>query len=196
MTGRIERWIFILFVVCLIFSPAFSSAADDAGTLNKGTKEFGIGSGYAWSFESNRNIEMIPLDIRYGMVFTNPMGPSILKGNFEILGEATYDYVLDQDRYGLGLSALLRYNFLWSDCFKPFLELGIGVYHTNLSMKDFPNDFNFLSQGGAGFNLFISPKVALQADFRIQHLSNASLYDDNAGLNMFRGGLGIAYFFQ
>jgi hypothetical protein len=196
MKGRTEIWVGILFAVCLVFIPSFSWAEDDAYLLKKGTKEFGIGSGYADSFDSNSDIDMIPLDIRYGIVLTNPIGSSILKGNFEILGEATYDYVLDQDRYGLGLSALVRYNFLWSDCFKPFLEAGIGVYHTNLSMKDFPNDFNFLSQGGIGFNLFISPKVALQADFRVQHLSNASFYDDNAGLNMYRGGLGVAYFFQ
>jgi hypothetical protein len=196
MKGRTERWVGILFVVCLVFIPSFSWADDDAYLLKKGTKEFGIGSGYADSFSSNSDIDMVPLNIRYGYVFTNPMGPSILNGNFEILGEATYDYVLDQDRYGLGLSGLLRYNFLWSDCFKPFFEIGIGVYHTNLSMEGFPNDFNFLSQGGVGFNLFVSSNIALQADFRVQHMSNAGFYENNSGLNMTRGGLGIAYFFK
>lgn len=196
MKGRIKRWIGMLVVFCLILMPNFSRAEDDAGVLNKGTKEFGIGSGYATSFNSNSNIDMIPLDIRYGVVLTDPVGPSILKGNVEILGEATYDYVLDQDRYGVGLSALVRYNFLWSECFKPFFEIGIGVYHTNLSMEDFPNDFNFLSQGGVGFNLFVSRSVALQADFRVQHMSNAGFYEHNDGLNMYRGGLGVAYFFR
>jgi len=195
MKGRTEGWVGILFVVCLVFIPNFSWAEDDAYLLKKGTKEFSIGSGFATSFDSNESIDMVPLDIRYGCVFTDPLGPSFLKGNFEILYEATYDYVLDQDRYGLGLSALMRYNFLWTDCFKPFFEVGIGVYHTNLSMEDFPNDFNFLSQGGVGFNLFVSSNVALQVDYRVQHLSNASLYKHNAGLNMYKGGLGIAYFF-
>ena len=195
MKERIERWVGILFVVCLVFIPSFSWADDDAYLLKKGTKEFGIGSGYAKSFNSNRNIDMVPLDIRYGIVLTDPIGPSILKGNFEILGEATYDYVLDQDRYGVGLSALIRYNFLTSDFFKPFFQVGIGAYHTNLSMEDFPNDFNFLSQAGVGFNLFVSSDVALQVDYRVQHLSNAGLYEHNDGLNMYKGGLGIAYFF-
>ena len=139
---------------------------------------------------------MVPLDIRYGVVLTDPIGPSILKGNFEILGEATYDYIVDQGGYGVGLSALFRYNFLTSDCFKPFFQVGIGVYNTNLSMKDFPNDFNFLSQAGVGFNLFISPKVALQGVYGAQHLSNASFYKHNGGLNLLKGGLGIAYFFK
>jgi hypothetical protein len=196
MKGRTERWVGILFVVCLVFIPSFSWADDDAYLLKKGTKEIGIGSGFATSFDSNRNIDMVPLDIRYGIVLTDPIGPSFLKGNFEILGEATYDYIVDQGGYGIGLSALFRYNFLTSDCFKPFLQVGIGVYHTNLSMKDFPNDFNFLSQAGVGFNLFISPKVALQANFGVQHLSNASLYEHNAGLNLYKGGLGLAYFFK
>ena len=196
MRGRTEGWIGILFVVCLVFIPSFSWAEDDAYLLKKGTKEIGIGSGFATSFNSNRNIDMVPLDIRYGVVLTDPIGPSFLKGNFEILGEATYDYIVDQGGYGVGLSALFRYNFLTSDCFKPFLQVGIGVYNTNLSMKDFPNDFNFLSQAGVGFNLFISPKVALQVDCGVQHLSNASLYKHNGGLNIQKGGLGIAYFFK
>ena len=195
MKKMMARWVGILVVVGLVVIPGFSWAEDDAGVLNKGTREFGIGSGYANSFSSNSNIEMIPLDIHYGVVLTNPMGPSLLNGNLEILGEVTYDYVDDHGDFGVGLSGLIRYNFLWSDCFKPFLEAGIGVYHTDINMEGFPNDFNFLSQGGVGFNLFMSPNVALQADFRIQHLSNASFYEHNSGLNMYRGGLGIAYFF-
>jgi hypothetical protein len=195
MKGRTERWVGILFIVCLVVMPSFSWADDDAYLLKKGTKEIGIGSGFASSFEGNRNIDMVPLNIRYGVVLTDPIGPSILKGNFEILGEARYDYIVEQGGYGFGLSALFRYNFLISDCFKPFFQLGIGVYNTNLSMKDFPNDFNFLSQTGVGFNVFISPKVALQVDYGVQHLSNASLYKHNGGLSSWKGGLGIAYFF-
>jgi hypothetical protein len=194
MKRRTERWVGIFFVVCLVFISSFSWAEDDAYLLNKGTQEIEIGSGFAKSFSSNRNIDMVPLDIRYGIVLTDPTGPSILKGNFEILGEATYDYIVEQGGYGVGLSALFRYNFLISDCFKPFVQVGIGAYNTNLSMKNFPNDFNFLSQGGVGFNLFISPKVALQVDYRVQHLSNAGLYNHNSGLNMLKGGFGIAYF--
>jgi hypothetical protein len=195
MKGRTERWVGILFVVCLVFIPSFSWAEDDAYLLKKGTKEIEIGSGFAKSFDSNLNIDMVPLDILYGVVLTDPIGPSILKGNFEVLGEATYDYIVEQRRYGVGLSALFRYNFLISNCFKPFFQLGIGVYNTNLSMKDFPNDFNFLSQGGVGFNLFITPKVALQGKYGVQHLSNASFYKHNGGLDMQKDGLGIAYFF-
>jgi hypothetical protein len=195
MKRRVKGWFSILVVVCLVLMPSFSWAGDDGYLLKKGTKEFSIGSGYATSFNSNRNFDMVPLDIRYGIVLTDPIGPSILKGNFEILGEATYDYIVDQDRYGLGLSALLRYNFLTSDCFIPFLQLGIGAYNSNLQMEDFPNDFNFLSQAGVGFNLFISPRVALQVDYRVQHVSNADLYKHNAGFNMYKGGLGIACFF-
>jgi hypothetical protein len=196
MKGRMKRWSGILFVVCLVFVPSFSWADDDAYLLKKGTKEFTIGSGFARSFDSNLSLDMVPLDLRYGVILTDPIGPSILKGNFEVLGEATYDYIVDQGRYGIGLSALFRYNFLISDCFKPFFQLGIGVYNTNLAMRDFPNDFNFLSQAGVGFNLFISPKVALQLEYGAQHLSNASFYKHNGGLNRQKGEFGIAFFFK
>lgn len=193
---RYREGLFSIFVIFLIVVPSFAWAEDGGCPLKKGTKEFGIGSGFANSYASNGNIEVVPLDIRYGVVLTDPIGPSFLRGNFEILGEATYDYIVDQRGYGIGLSALFHWNFLTSDYFQPFLEFGVGAYHTNLSMKHFPNDFNFLSQGGVGFNLFISPKIALQGDYRYQHFSNAGIYARNAGLNMLKAGIGIAYFFK
>ncbi|MCX8011828.1 MAG: acyloxyacyl hydrolase [Desulfobacterota bacterium] len=194
MKRIVRQWVGIVLV--LVLTPFFSWAEDGAYLLKKGTKEIGIGSGFAASFESNRVVNMIPLDLCYGIVVTDPLGASFLKGNVEMLGEATGDYVFhNQRKYGVGISGLVRYNLLWSDCFKPFIEAGIGVYHTNLEMEDFPNDFNFLSQGGIGFNWFVLPAIAIQLDYRIQHLSNAGIYDDNTGLNLQKGGLGIAYFF-
>ena len=196
MKGRIVRLVGFVTVVCLVLIPSFSKADDDGYLLKKGTKEFGIGSGFVASFSSNRTVNMIPLDIRYGVVLTDPIGPSFLKGNLELLGEATGDYVFhNQRKMGVGLSGLIRYNFLAADCFKPFIQAGIGVYHTTLKMEGFPNDFNFLSQGGVGFNLFVTSNVAIQLDYLVQHLSNAGFYEDNSGLNMQKAGLGIAYFF-
>jgi len=194
MKGIIRQGLIMLLMLAL--TPFFSQAGDGAYLLKKGTKEIGMGSGFAASFSSNRTVNMIPLDLRYGVVVTDPLGSSFLKGNVELLGEATGDYVFhNQRKYGVGVSGLIRYNLLWKDCFKPFIEAGIGVYHTNLKMEDFPNDFNFLSQGGIGVNWFVSPSIAIQLDYRIQHLSNAGIYDDNSGLNLQKGGLGIAYFF-
>ena len=197
MKGTMRSLVCILSVIALVLIPSFSWSGDDAYLLKKGTKEIGISSGFGASFSSNRVVNMIPLNLRYGAILTDPMGPSFLKGNVELLGEGTYDYVFHHQRkYGIGLSGLLRYNFIAGDCFKPFVQIGIGVYHSNLKMKDFPNDFNFLSQFGVGFNWFITPQVALQADGRVQHYSNAGFYEHNAGLNMQKFDLGIAYFFE
>jgi hypothetical protein len=79
MKGRMEGWVGILFIVCLVVIPSFSWAEDDAYLLKKGTKEIGIGSGFSRSFDSNLHIDMVPLNIRYGVVLTDPIGPSILK---------------------------------------------------------------------------------------------------------------------
>ena len=197
MKGLMWKLAVGLVVVILVSGPNFSWAQEECcPLLKKGTKEFSIGSGFGASFSSNTNVNFVPLNLRYGAVLTDPIGSSFWKGNFEVLGEATYDYIFhNQRKFGVSLAALFRYNFLMSECFVPFCQIGGGVYHSNVKMDDFPNDFNFLTQAGFGFNLFVRPNLALQADYRVQHLSNAGFYEENAGMNMQRGGVGIAYFF-
>ena len=69
------------------------------------------------------------------------------------------------------------------------------------SIKDKAGDYNFAIGGpvsfaiAAGLNVDVKvhKNVALTADFTYNHFSSASLYQPNAGLNMFNGYLGVKY---
>ena len=66
----------------------------------------------------------------------------------------------------------------------PFLEFGLGPHlHTDDSIgnKDFDIPFAFGSHVGGGFRFGESGRYELL--YRFQHLSNASLGDDNPGIN-------------
>ncbi len=69
------------------------------------------------------------------------------------------------------------------------------------SIKEKAGDYNFAIGGpvsfaiAAGLNVDVKvhKNVALTADFTYNHFSSASLYQPNAGLNMFNGYLGVKY---
>lgn len=195
MSLRIPKVIALLAFALLMVSHALL-AEETTDALAKGTQELGISSGYGWSTKADRHVHAVPLNVRWGCVFTDPQGSSFYRGVWEGLVEGSVSYLFHGQRcYGIGINGLLRYNLLAGKKFVPFVQAGVGVWHSNLDMHNFPSDFNFCSQGGAGFSYFLTGKTAVQAEYRFQHYSNASLYKNNGGLNMNNGYIGCAFFF-
>ena len=78
---------------------------------------------------------------------------------------------------------MLRYNFLQLARVVPFIEAGAGVVGTDFDLKGQSDGFNFSLQGGLGFHFFVLPQVALTAESRFHHISNAGLRQPNSGIN-------------
>jgi opacity protein-like surface antigen len=185
MIERAGKLAVILLICIFLMIPNSSSAEEGLNLLTKGTQELGFGSGYGWSFNSNRYVESVPLNFYWGCILTDPKGSSFLKGNWEMLIEGNASTLFHgQKKYGIGIAGLIRYNFLTGKRLMPYIQGGVGVWHTNLKMHDFPNDFNFCSQGGVGIQYFLKKSIAIRGEYRFQHFSNADLYDKNAGWNM------------
>ncbi len=76
----------------------------------------------------------------------------------------------------------------------PFVEFGVGAHvHTDdsISDKDFDIPFAFGSHVGGGFRF--GANGAYELLYRYQHLSNASLGDDNPGINFHVVQLGYRF---
>jgi lipid A 3-O-deacylase PagL len=67
----------------------------------------------------------------------------------------------------------------------PFLDGGEGIVLTTLDRLDIGGPFEFSSQAGGGLYYFFSPETAVAFDFRIRHISNAGIKDQNSGLNTY-----------
>jgi opacity protein-like surface antigen len=185
-----------LSIISFLVIPNLSLAEENMHFLQKGTQEIGLGSGYGWSIDSNQYVASVPLNFHWGCIFTDPKGPSFLKGNWEVIAEGSFSYLFHgQRKYGIGIAGLIRYNFLAGKRLAPYIQGGVGIWHTNLEMHNFPNDFNFSPQGGVGIQYFITRNTAIQGEYRYQHFSNANLYKDNAGLDMNNFWIGYAYYF-
>ncbi len=78
---------------------------------------------------------------------------------------------------------MLRYNFLESERVVPLIEGGAGVVGTDFDLHGQSDGFNFSLQGGLGFHAFLMPRMALTAEARLHHISNAGLRTPNSGIN-------------
>ena len=92
-----------------------------------------------------------------------------------------------------GLTPVLRVQKK-GEGFQPFAEFGIGAHlHTEDSIGDenFDIPFAFGSHLGLGFRF--GPRSKYEFLYRFQHLSNASLGDDNPGINFHVLSLGVHF---
>jgi hypothetical protein len=76
----------------------------------------------------------------------------------------------------------------------PFLEGGEGVLYTDLSGEHLGGDFQFSSQAGGGVHWFLDRTTALTVSYRIRHISNAGISQQNSGLNTNSVTFGLSFF--
>jgi hypothetical protein len=178
--------ILLLALLGLLWACPSLQAADEGPLSAKGTKQLGVNFGYGYSFSSNEDIRFAPASPYFGYVFTDPVGSGWYRGTGECIVEGDFNYVFGhQKRYAAGITLLARYNLLSKhESWRPYVQAGFGVIGTNLSMRNFGNNFNFTSNFGAGIQYFWNPCNAVNFEWRIKHISNADTDEDNAGLNM------------
>jgi lipid A 3-O-deacylase len=184
ITGRMF-WLIAVVIGLLAICPILQ-AADEGPLSQKGTKQFGINMGYGYSFNSNRDIRFADVFPYIGYVFTDPVGRGWYRGTVEGIVEGAFSYVFkEQKRYCTGITLMGRYNFIpKSETWRPYVQGGFGMVGTNLKMRNFGTSFNFTSNVAAGILYFWNPCNAVNFEWRYQHISNAGINHDNAGLNL------------
>lgn len=67
--------------------------------------------------------------------------------------------------------------------FQPYIKAGTGFLYMSQHTREQSTQFNFFEQGGAGFHYFFNKNLALTADYRLRHVSNAAIKQPNKGIN-------------
>lgn len=165
-----------------------------------GTREAGftLGAGPGMKFAgSDQSHDLALAALRYGWVFTGVIGRGHwYQGNGEVLGELWAGSTWHPGvRYVVGFTPILRYSFATGTRWIPFLDAGAGVAGTSIGAPDLSTTFEFNLQGGAGVNYFLRDNVAIGLQYRLFHLSNASIKDPNQGVNVNMISVGMSWFF-
>lgn len=162
--------------------------ADEASFLEKGATEWGLVGGFGvahpiWGGKAERQFAL--LGARLGKVVSGPVGPSFLKGNLTVSVEILPAIVMFQEAttYAVSATLLLRHYFAPRSLLKPFISVGAGPL---VSVEPIPSGttrLNFTPQAGLGVAIFHKRNLALLFEYRLHHISNASLATPNPGIN-------------
>jgi lipid A 3-O-deacylase len=212
------RWFVAVFLAAvvavsgLVLNNRYVSTAHAAGqpatydsAFGFGKQSLGISGGYGLALPVGgtdapelEDIEFVYATPRWGVGITDPLGGrSWYRGNFELLLEGTFLYMLEPKR-GIagGLAPGVRYNFLTGTRIIPFLQAGVGFIALDADLTRQSDGLNFILQSGLGLHYFITQRTALTGEWRFHHISNASIHDKNAGINSSLFMLGVTYFLR
>lgn len=181
--------------------PASDSPFRTEAPLQKGQREFTVNSGVMFSpfavTDGRPTVNYTLTAVQIGYVLNEPSGPGVLRGNFEIAGEAFAGGVFEgRGDYIAGGTLWLRYNFLppgsrWA----PFAQIGGGICSADVDRRLQGQNFNFNLEAGVGLRYLLTPRCSLNLEYRYQHISNANLCEHNIGVNAQGPILGVSYFF-
>ena len=157
---------------------------------------FGAGFGTR-VFGSKQTHDLALASVNYGWVFTDLMAPDKwYRGNLELVAELFAGAQFHpNNRYLVGLTPLIRYNFATGSRWVPFFNAGAGLSATNIDGVDLTGTFQFNLQGGAGTHYFLNDRTAITVQYRWLHFSNAHIQDPNYGVNTQMFLAGVTWFF-
>lgn len=198
-SGRFLSWMVVGFVAAII-APVW---ADDV-LPKAGTWSTGLRAGYNFSLD-NKDVEMVPIHMHLGYTCFKGQPWIFPEGSFEIAIEPFASVITKAENnaktahgtneFGLVLPAL-TYNFNLGYGLSPFVIGGLGLMYKDLHGFHTGGHFTFMETVGAGLSYFVNENVALSAEWRFRHMSNASIYNENAGLNSGIFLAGFSYYFQ
>lgn len=132
-----------------------------------------------------------------GYMITEVGGPGLLRGSFEAVGEVFGGGIYEgRGTYVSGVTIWGRYNFVpqgWR--VTPYAQLGLGVGMADMDKKVFGSLFGFNIDAAVGGRYFLRPRLALHAEYRFQHISNANSAPHNLGINAHGPMVGLAWLF-
>ena len=193
-----RRWGLSCMVAGVLFFGGTSAFAEEV-LPKAGTWELGLRTGYIWGMR--KHAEMIPINLRVGYTVFKGQWWIVPAGAFEVSAEPFVSVIHSirpgthgSIELGSGLP-VLTYYFDTGTRFAPYIEGGLGLLYTDLRGYSLGGHFSFMENIGLGASYFLSENLAFNAMWRYRHISNANLYDDNAGLDSSVILAGFYYFF-
>jgi len=183
-------------VILWVFSPAH---AEDL-LPDPGTWSLGLKAGYGVSLD-NKGVDMAPAYLHIGYTLFKGQWWLVPAGSLEIGAEpfgSAYVSLKKKTAHGDGEAGLalpvFTYYFDLGLGISPYFVGGLGLMYKDLHGYNMGGPFTFMETVGGGLTYFLDKNIAVNAEFRFRHMSNAGIYNDNAGLNSGLFLAGVSYY--
>jgi hypothetical protein len=189
----------LLVILSLHLFPLCTDAAD-LPTLSDDTGEYAFLTGYGITdrgFGATRTqVETFDIILRYGRFLSREVGNGHwFQGRHELLLELPFHLAVDHnDRTMEGGYILGSWKFTAPKRIVPYVFAGGGILYVDLGLPTMGSRLDFSYQGGTGIQYFIRKDLALMAEYRYHHVSNAGTAEPNEPLNSSMFLIGMSFF--
>lgn len=188
-------------ILVLLLMPLNKSAAEETGVFPAGTSEFSFQMGYGITHRgfgmTQTEVQTVDFIGRFGYFLSDEIGAGWYRGQFEHVLELPLHLAVDPKvRTMTGGNVLAKWNLtgLKERGILPYLFAGGGVLFVDLGLHSMGSKLDFSYGGGTGVQYFMRDDMALSAEYRYHHISNASTADPNEPLNSSKFLVGISLF--
>ena len=190
----------ILAIMACLLAMAGSACGEETTTVATTNGEFAFLTGYGIThrnFGATRTqVQTWDAIARYGHFLSDEMGKGHwYQGRHELLVELPYHMAVDHDARSMAGGYLLgSWKFTGMDRLAPYVFAGGGILYVDLGLPTMGSRLDFSYQGGIGLQYFIRQDIALMAEYRYHHISNAGTASPNEPLNSSKVLIGMSFF--
>jgi opacity protein-like surface antigen len=162
--------------------------------VSKFNQEVGLRFAYGKNTRT-ASVHLYSLLPRWG-IFLVPPGKSLgpFGASFVVEGIAS---IAGAEKVGfeLGFTPMVKFSCLLFPSVLAYIEGGAGLITESIDSPALVHAFNFTPQVGGGFDIALTPQLALSVAYRFRHSSNAGIYKENPAFNVnfFQTGLNYYY---
>jgi opacity protein-like surface antigen len=190
-----RRWgngLMVMVVVALVLLPEMVKGAEF--DVSKFNQEVGLRFAYGKNTKK-ATVHLYSLLPRWG-IFLIPPGKQLGAFGISFVAEGIVSIAgAEETGFEVGITPLVKFSCLLFPSVMAYIEGGAGLISESIDSPALAHAFNFTPQVGGGFDIALTPQLALSVAYRFRHSSNAGLYDENPAFNVnfFQGGLTYYY---
>jgi len=165
-----------------------------------GTQVVGLNAGATYGlliFGGEERHHLALVSVSYGQMIGDVKGAGKwYHGNWEFRAELFGGAQYNSEIRGLaGVTQHIRYHFATGTRFVPYVDIGAGLSVTEIREPDLGGAFQFNEQAIIGVNYFLKDNLSINIATQYLHVSSASIYMPNNGVNTVGCFLGVQWFF-
>ncbi len=192
----------VLLMGLSLIAGATVSQAEEMTSVSGASREYSLLAGYGTTHrgfgETRTRVQTVDVIGRFGYFLSDEIGRGWYRGRHELFVELPLHLAVDprtRAMTGFYLLGSWKFTGLKEKRLYPYVFAGGGVLFVDLGLPTMGSRLDFSYQGGTGIQYLIRNDLAVTAEYRLHHISNAGTAKPNEPLNSSKILFGISLFY-